>query len=262
MASLASTNDEIDEVQNEDLDEEVAEAGDADDPDFNLDEEVAEASDADELQPKRRRISRSDKIKEGEESEEESEPEYVPKKGKRGAPSPRSEPQLKRGRISSLDKIKELNSKPKEKTPAKAPKKPKEVKVNSKHVDGKTIEQHRRGFGNVIKDQIKVLGGRGHGGWGISADCHAVFPCSFELFRRLVAPEAMEITPSAYSNLTPVILAQLSEEGATKLFGVTKTKGGTRMGSWYISKMDITHVPSKNELRVWWIMPQSSERSH
>jgi len=262
MASLASTNDEIDEVQNEDLDEEVAEAGDADDPDFNLDEEVAEASDADEPQPKRRRISRSDKIKEGEESEEESEPEYVPKKGKRGAPSPRSEPQLKRGRISSLDKIKELNSKPKEKTPAKAPKKPKEVKVNSKHVDGKTIEQHRRGFGNVIKDQIKVLGGRGHGGWGISADCHAVFPCSFELFRRLVAPEAMEITPSAYSNLTPVILAQLSEEGATKLFGVTKTKGGTRMGSWYISKMDITHVPSKNELRVWWIMPQSSERSH
>ena len=104
------------------------------------------------------------------------------------------------------------------------------------------------------------MGGRGHGGWGISSECHAVFPCSFELFRRLVAPEAMEITPSAYSNLTPVILAQLSEEGATKLFGVTKTKGGTRMGSWYISKMDITHVPSKNELRVWWIMPQSSER--
>ena len=88
-----------------------------------------------------------------EESEEESEPEYVPKKGKRGAPSPRSEPQLKRGRISSLDKIKELNSKPKEKTPAKAPKKPKEpkLKVNSKHVDGKTIEQHRRGFGNVVR---------------------------------------------------------------------------------------------------------------
>ena len=159
MASLASTNDEIDEVQNEDLDEEVAEAGDADDPDFNLDEEVAEASDADELQPKRRRISRSDKIKEGEESEEESEPEYVPKKGKRGAPSPRSEPQLKRGRISSLDKIKELNSKPKEKTPAKAPKKPKEpkVKVNSKHVDGKTIEQHRRGFGNVVRKLLNSI---------------------------------------------------------------------------------------------------------
>ena len=154
MASLASTNDEIDEVQNEDLDEEIAEAGDADDPDFNLDEEVAEASDADEPQPKRRRISNLDKIKEGEESEEESEPEYVPKKGKRGAPSPRSEPQPKGGRISSLDKIKELNSKPKEKTPAKAPKKPKEPKppkVNSKHVDGKTIEQHRRGFGNVVR---------------------------------------------------------------------------------------------------------------
>ena len=55
MASLASTNDEIDEVQNEDLDEKVAEAGDANDSDFNLDEEVAEASDADEPQPKRRR---------------------------------------------------------------------------------------------------------------------------------------------------------------------------------------------------------------
>ena len=108
MASLASTNDEIDEVQNGDLDEEVAEAGDADDPDFSLDEEVAEASDADEPQPKR-------------------------------------------GRISSLDKIKELNSKSKKKTPAKAPKKPKEPKVNPKHVEGKTIEQHRRGFGNVVR---------------------------------------------------------------------------------------------------------------
>ena len=108
MASLASTNDEIDEVQNEDLEEEVDEAGDADDPDFNLDEEVAEASDVDEPRPKRRRISNLDKIKEGEESEEESEPEYVPKKGKRGAPSPRSESQPNRGRISSL--IKELNS--------------------------------------------------------------------------------------------------------------------------------------------------------
>ena len=108
MASLASTNNEIDEVQNGDLDEEVAEAGDADDPDFSLDEEVAEASDADEPQPKR-------------------------------------------GRISSLDKIKELNSKTKKKTPAKAPKKPKEPKVNPKHVEGKTIEQHRRGFGNVVR---------------------------------------------------------------------------------------------------------------
>merc|ERR1712238_471867 len=100
MASLTSANDEIDEVQNGDLD-------------FNLDEEVAETGDVDEPQPKR-------------------------------------------GRISSLDKIKELNSKLKKKTPAKAPKKPKEPKVNPKHVEGKTIEQHRRGFGNVIKDHIKV----------------------------------------------------------------------------------------------------------
>ena len=98
MASLTSANDEIDEVQNGDLD-------------FNLDEEVAETGDADEPQPKR-------------------------------------------GRISSLDKIKELNSKLKKKTPAKAPKKPKEPKVNPKHVEGKTIEQHRRGFGNVVRKHL------------------------------------------------------------------------------------------------------------
>jgi hypothetical protein len=101
MASLTSANVEIDEVQNGDLD-------------FNLDEEVAEAGDVDEPQPKR-------------------------------------------GRIFSLDKIKELNSKPKEKTPAKAPKKPKEPKepkVNPKHVEGKTIEQHRRGFGNVVRKHL------------------------------------------------------------------------------------------------------------
>ena len=98
MASLTSANDEIDEDQKED-------------PDFDLDEEVAETGDADEPQPKR-------------------------------------------GRISSLDKIKELNSKLKKKTPAKAPKKPKEPKVNPKHVEGKTIEQHRRGFGNVVRNHF------------------------------------------------------------------------------------------------------------
>ena len=105
-----------------------------------------------------------------------------------------------------------------------------------------------------IKDQIKVLGGRGHGGWGISSECHAVFPCSFELFRRLVAPEATEITPSSYNNHTPVILAQLTGEGAANVFGKTKVQNGTRMGSWYANKMDIVYISSKNELRVWWTM--------
>lgn len=71
-------------------------------------------------------------------------------------PSEAGEPTPKRAKVSSLDRIKALNSKPKEKTPAKAPKTPKEPKVDpntglSKHVEGKTIEQHRRGFGNVVR---------------------------------------------------------------------------------------------------------------
>ena len=70
-------------------------------------------------------------------------------------PSDAGEPTPKRAKVSSLDRIKALNSKPKEKTPAKAPKTPKEPKVDpntglSKHVEGKTIEQHRRGFGDVV----------------------------------------------------------------------------------------------------------------
>ena len=71
-------------------------------------------------------------------------------------PSEVGEPTPKRAKVSSLDRIKALNSKPKEKTPAKAPKIPTEQKVNpntglSKHVEGKTIEQHRRGFGDVVR---------------------------------------------------------------------------------------------------------------
>ncbi len=69
-------------------------------------------------------------------------------------PSEAGEPTPKRAKISSLDRIKALNSKPKQKTPAKAPKKPKAPKVNPKHVEGKTIEQHRRGFGNVVRNHF------------------------------------------------------------------------------------------------------------
>ena len=74
-------------------------------------------------------------------------------------PSEVGEPTPKRAKVSSLDRIKALNSKPKEKTPAKAPKIPTEQKVNpntglSKHVEGKTIEQHRRGFGDVVRRHL------------------------------------------------------------------------------------------------------------
>ena len=74
-------------------------------------------------------------------------------------PSEAGDPTPKRAKVSSLDRIKALNSKPKEKTPAKAPKIPTEQKVNpntglSKHVEGKTIEQHRRGFGDVVRRHL------------------------------------------------------------------------------------------------------------
>ena len=103
-----------------------------------------------------------------------------------------------------------------------------------------------------IKSKLEVLGGKHN--WGIDAKCHAVLPCSLELFRRLVAPEATEITPSSYNNLTPVILAQLDGDGAARVFGKTKVQNGTRLGSWYADEMDIVYISSKNELRVWWTM--------
>ena len=75
------------------------------------------------------------------------------------ATSDAGEPTPKRAKVSSLDRIKALNSKPKERTPAKAPRTPKTPKVDpntglSKHVEGKTIEQHRRGFGDVVRRHL------------------------------------------------------------------------------------------------------------
>ena len=77
-------------------------------------------------------------------------------------PSDVEEPTPKRARVSSLERIKKLNSKPKEKTPAKAPKTHNQPKLNpntglSKHVEGKTIEQHRRGFGDVVRKALSRL---------------------------------------------------------------------------------------------------------
>ena len=75
------------------------------------------------------------------------------------ATSDAGEPTPKRAKVASLDRIKALNSKPKERTPAKAPRTPKTPKVDpntglSKHVEGKTIEQHRRGFGDVVRRHL------------------------------------------------------------------------------------------------------------
>ena len=99
------------------------------------------------------------------------------------------------------------------------------------------------------------LGGQGN--YGIAAICHTTMTCSVALFRTLVVPNASKVTPAQFDNSTPVVVAQLdSTEQIGKIFGVSKIRNGTRLGSWSASRMDLVFLPkeSSGQLRAWWTM--------
>jgi len=75
-----------------------------------------------------------------EESEEEAEPEYVPKKGKRGAPSPRSAVPAKKSKVAKKPPVTAKKSSPKKKPVAKksSPKKPAATKAGGAKKKGKS----------------------------------------------------------------------------------------------------------------------------
>ena len=122
-------------------------------------------------------------------------------------------------------------------------------------IDGATLEQHRRYMGDQVKSKLRVLGGKGN--YGIAASCHVSMSCSVALFRTLVTPNATKVTPAEFDGSTPVVLAQIdSTEQIGKIFGVSKIRDGTRLGSWSASKMDLVFLPKEasGQLRAWWTM--------
>ena len=122
-------------------------------------------------------------------------------------------------------------------------------------IDGATVEQHRRYMGDQVKSKLRVLGGKGN--YGIAASCHVSMSCSVALFRALVVPNADKVTPAEFDGSTPVVLAQIdSSDQIGKIFGVSKIRDGTRLGSWSASKMDLVFLPKEasGQLRAWWTM--------
>ena len=113
-------------------------------------------------------------------------------------------------------------------------------------------------MGDQVKSKLRVLGGQGN--YGIAASCHVSMSCSLALFRALVVPNAAKVTPADFDGSSPVVLAQIdSTEQIGKIFGVSKIRNGTRLGSWSASKMDLVFQPreASGQLRAWWTMHQT-----
>jgi hypothetical protein len=116
-------------------------------------------------------------------------------------------------------------------------------------IAGQTLEQHRRGFGDKIKQKIHVEK------WCIEANTHCSMECDIEVFRALVAPHASKLSPSTFTNDTPVVVACIPNNASIgEIFGRSKISGGTRLGSWSANKMDIIYFPETREMRCWWTM--------
>lgn len=115
---------------------------------------------------------------------------------------------------------------------------------------GKTIEQHRRTWGDAVKANIHVEK------WCINAKTHCVIEdVEHSAFEELVLPNASSVVPANFNNKTPVVVASVTSTAAMgEIFGKSKISGGTRMGSWHANKGEIVYFPPTRTMRVWWIM--------
>lgn len=107
--------------------------------------------------------------------------------------------------------------------------------ATSDKVNGKALEQHRRALGDALKSKI------------ISAQTHCITKCEPEVFRCLVVPNAVSVTPREFGDTTPVVVASVTR-GATKIFG------RTGLGNWKADKMELVFYPAKKQLNCWWTM--------
>lgn len=116
-------------------------------------------------------------------------------------------------------------------------------------IDGKTVQQHRRALGDLVKNQINVEK------WTLEATTCMETKTSLEVVKALVVPNATSVVPADFSAETPVVVASVeSSKAIGEIFGHSKIKGGTRLGSWIADKADIVFYPPAGQMRVWWTM--------
>ena len=119
-------------------------------------------------------------------------------------------------------------------------------------IGGKTLEQHRRAMGDRVKGSIRVEK------WCIAASTHAVLDdVDPAVFRALVVPHAASVVPPAFGDggdgeaPTPVVVASVRGTAAMgEIFGHSKIKGGTRMGSWAANKGELVYFPEERSITV------------
>ncbi len=132
---------------------------------------------------------------------------------------------------------------------AKIAPKPKPAPSKPKAASSSGLEMHRRTLGDAVKARIHVEK------WCIGASCHCTTQASLDVFRRLIVPNAADVTPVGFDADTPVVVASVrGTASAGEIFGKTKITGGTRMGSWSANKMELVFFPPTGELRIWWTM--------
>ena len=121
--------------------------------------------------------------------------------------------------------------------------------TNKKRKSGVSIEQERRRLGDAVHARITFTK------WAIEARTHAKVDLDLSTFTNLIVPNATSVTPADFDKDSPVVVAKVEgSDAAGEIFGKTKIKGGSRMGSWSADRVDIIFYPSEGEADVWWTM--------
>lgn len=168
------------------------------------------------------------------------------------ASQPEDAPKAKRRNTSDKSTEKKSSS-----SSSKMPKKKaSSAKNKGGKIAGKTLEQHRRAMGDVVKKQITVEK------YCIEARTHCTIKdVEPEVFRKLILTNASSVVPDLDDTdeddmqSLPVIVASIKgSDNMAAIFGATKIKGGNRMASWSADKGEIIYLPESKEMRVWWTM--------
>ena len=112
-----------------------------------------------------------------------------------------------------------------------------------------TQEQYRRKMGDAIKSHLSMEK------YCMRADCHANVKLPIHIFKNLVVPNSVSVTPEVFNEQTPVVVASI--EGALaagEVFGKSKIKGGNRYETREVEKVEFVFFPPSEEARLWWIM--------
>ncbi len=92
---------------------------------------------------------------------------------------------------------------------------------------------------------------------------HTTVDINEDTFRTLVVPNASRVTPADFTAATPVVVARLTgSDAAGEVFGKTKIKGGSRMGTWAADAVEVVWYPAEKRADLWWTMGGCSGLSY